>query len=199
MLLNSFGSSIHLVAEQVHAGPELLQHFPPLLLIVGGTEILMAENLQLAQKAQVCITKLKNDQLKWMIAAFQLRLGYYCLALHRLRVRQWHARYTRACGTILRNSARAVVDARLTRWVRFQTTFISSSQAVKFESGDGWHCTGKLALANAGKFLSESPTLKLPTLADGAASPVAGGAYGVISFISTSIVKNIRLIPARVK
>jgi hypothetical protein len=47
-----------------------------------------------------------------------------------------------------------------------------------------FHCTGKLALKNAGKFLSESPTLKLPTLAHGAASPVAG-AYGVISFIST--------------
>ena len=55
----SIGSSVHLLAEQVHAGPELLRHFPPLLLIVGGTEILMAENLLLAQKAQVCITKLK--------------------------------------------------------------------------------------------------------------------------------------------
>lgn len=45
------------IAEQIHAGPDLLRHFPPLLLIVGGTEILMAENLQLAQKAQVRTSK----------------------------------------------------------------------------------------------------------------------------------------------
>lgn len=51
--------------------------------------------------------------------------------------------------------------------------------------------TGKLALANAGKFLAESPSLKLPTLADGAASPVAGGAYGVISFISMYTVQQL--------
>jgi hypothetical protein len=53
---------------QVHAGPELLQHFPPLLLIVGGTEILMAENILLAQKAQVrtlyAIDSVENNQLK---------------------------------------------------------------------------------------------------------------------------------------
>ena len=43
----------HPLLSPVHAGPELLRHLPPLLLIVGGTEILMPETLVLAQHAQV--------------------------------------------------------------------------------------------------------------------------------------------------
>ena len=39
----------HPLISPVHAGPELLRHLPPLLLIVGGTEILMPETLMLAQ------------------------------------------------------------------------------------------------------------------------------------------------------
>jgi len=42
----------HPLLSPVHAGPELLALFPPTLLIVGGTEILMPENIELAMHAQ---------------------------------------------------------------------------------------------------------------------------------------------------
>lgn len=49
----------HPLLSPVHAGPELLKNFPPLLLIVGGTEILMAENLQVRTnwRIQLCSNK----------------------------------------------------------------------------------------------------------------------------------------------
>ena len=42
----------HPLLSPVHAGPELLRNFPPTLMIVGGTEILMPETLELVSAGQ---------------------------------------------------------------------------------------------------------------------------------------------------
>ena len=58
---------------------------------------------------------------------------------------------------------------------------------VSKRQGCGGHTPnemGKLALQNAGRFLAEAPVIRLPEPASTMAAPVAGGAYGVISFIS---------------